>query len=63
MSALSKKNGRLVKLIRSVPRHLSPVTHDLTKIRTECKGIPIHDQVPTVDFNTLHRRYAIDAFG
>lgn len=31
--------------------------------RTECKGVVVHDKVPTVDFDTIHYRYAVDTFG
>jgi hypothetical protein len=63
--AALKEKWEAGKLIRSVLRHVSPVvqTRDLTDARTERKGIVVHDQVPTVDFNTLHRHHAADAFG
>jgi hypothetical protein len=35
-------------------------SHD---VGAACKGIVVHDQIPAVDFNTLHRYYSFDAFG
>ena len=63
MSPLSRKNGRPAKLIRFVLRPIPPVLCDLMDTQTECEGLVIHDKVPTVDFDTLHRRYAVDTFG
>jgi hypothetical protein len=45
-----------------LPRSLF-VIHDLTDVRTECQGIVVHDQIPTVDFNALHRHYTLNTFG
>ena len=63
MSQLSSENGKLGKLIRSVLQRVLLIIRDLMYVRTERKGIVVHDQVPAIDFNTLHRHHAVDAFG
>ena len=63
MSPHSRRNGRLAKQIRFVLRRVLPLLYDFMDVWTECKGIVIHDKVPTVDLDTLHRCYAVDAFG
>jgi hypothetical protein len=42
---------------------LTFTARDLTDVYAEYKGIVVHDQVPTVDFNTLHRHHTSDPFG
>lgn len=43
--------------------HSLSIIRKLTSVRTERKGILIHEQVPTIGFDTLRSHHAVDAFG